>query len=187
MYRMPDISDREIVFVYANDLWRVPLEGGTALPLASPDGVETMPRFSPDGTEVAFVGNYDGGPDLYTVPTPGGVPSRVTHHPQFETLCGWTPDGRLLFHASGSSGLGRQRQLFTVAPEGGLPERLAVPYGSFGALDASGRLVYTPMDRVGRTWKRYAGGLASDLWLVDLESGESRRLTDFEGTDVHPM
>ena len=187
MMRYPAVSAESIVFSYADDLWVVDREGGVARPLASPAGLEQYPRFSPDGETIAFVGNYDGGPDLYTVPTPGGVPSRVTHHPQFETLCGWTPDGRLLFHASGSSGLGRQRQLFTVAPEGGLPERLAVPYGSFGALDASGRLVYTPMDRVGRTWKRYAGGLASDLWLVDLESGESRRLTDFEGTDVHPM
>ena len=38
MYRFPDISDDEIVFVYANDLWRVSDEGGVALPLASPDG-----------------------------------------------------------------------------------------------------------------------------------------------------
>ena len=55
MYRYPDISDDEIVFVYANDLWRVPIEGGTALPLASPEGTEGMPRFSPSGDEVAFM------------------------------------------------------------------------------------------------------------------------------------
>ena len=54
MYRYPDISDHEIVFVYANDLWRVPIEGGTALPLASPPGTEGMPRFSPSGDEVAW-------------------------------------------------------------------------------------------------------------------------------------
>ena len=36
MYRFPDISNDEIVFAYGNDLWRVPVEGGTALPLASP-------------------------------------------------------------------------------------------------------------------------------------------------------
>jgi tricorn protease len=34
MYRYPDISSQDIVFVYGNDLWRVPLDGGTALPLA---------------------------------------------------------------------------------------------------------------------------------------------------------
>jgi tricorn protease len=187
MMRYPSISRDHIVFSYAEDLWVVPREGGLASPLASPEGLEQYPRFSPDGSTIAFVGNYDGGADLYTVPVEGGVPARVTHHPQYEALCGWTPDGRLLFHANGSSGLGRQSQLYTVAPTGGLPERLPVPYGSYGALDARGRLAYTPMDRVGRTWKRYAGGLASDLWMVDLGTGESRRLTDFEGTDVFPM
>ena len=35
MYRFPDISDDEIVFVYANDLWRVSDEGGVTLPLAA--------------------------------------------------------------------------------------------------------------------------------------------------------
>ena len=97
MYRMPDISNNEIVFAYANDLWRVPIEGGTALPLASPSGVESMPRFSPDGTEVAFVGNYDGGRDIYIVPVAGGLPHRVTHHPSGERLSDWTADGDLLF------------------------------------------------------------------------------------------
>jgi tricorn protease len=187
MMRYPAISADRIVFSYADDLWVVPRAGGVAAPLASPEGLEQYPRFSPDGETIAFVGNYDGGADLYTVPVAGGVPARVTHHPQYETLCGWTPEGRLLFHANGSAGLARQSQLYTVAPTGGLPERLPVPYGSYGALDGRGRLAYTPMDRVGRTWKRYAGGLASDLWMVDLATGASRRLTDFEGTDVFPM
>ena len=74
MYRYPDISNDEIVFVYANDLWRVPIEGGTALPLASPEGTEGMPRFSPSGDEVAFMGNYGGGRDIYVVPVEGGLP-----------------------------------------------------------------------------------------------------------------
>ena len=81
MLRYPDVSDTSIVFVYANDLWLVPREGGTALPLASPPGAERNPRFSVDGTQVAFSGNYEGDSDLYTLSTKGGVPFRVTHHP----------------------------------------------------------------------------------------------------------
>ncbi len=188
MMRYPAISETRIVFSYADDLWTVGREGGLASPLASPAGLETYPRFNAAGDTIAFVGNYDGNSDLYTVATAGGVPKRVTYHPQGETLCSWTPDGRLLFHGNGLSGLGRQQRLFTVAPEGGLPTALPVPYGSFGALSADGeRLAYSPMNRVGRTWKRYAGGLASDLWLYDLASGAAERLTDFEGTDVMPM
>ena len=62
----------------------------------------------------------------------------MTHHPANEQLCDWTPDGtRLLYHQNGLGGLARQIQLFTVRADGGLPERLAVPYGANGAIMAA--------------------------------------------------
>ncbi len=188
MYRMPDISGDEIVFVYANDLWRVPIEGGTALPLASPPGVESMPRFSPDGEHVAFVGNYDGNRDIYRVPVAGGLPERLTHHPAAERLSDWTVDGDLLFSARGLGGHPREESTWRIGPDGGLPAALPMPYGANATIDKSGTWVaYTPMQRDGRTWKRYRGGMASDIWLLNLETGESRRVTDFDGTDSFPM
>ncbi len=188
MTRHPAVSATHIVFSFADDLWTVPRSGGVASPLASPPGRESFPRFSPDGKTIAFVGNYDGDTDLYTLPTVGGIPHRVTHHPQDEELCGYTPDGNLLFQANGISGIRGQKWMFTVSPKGGLPSRVPVPYGSYGSISSDGKtLAYTPFDRVGRTWKRYAGGLASEIWLMDLENGSSRQLTDYEGTDDHPM
>ena len=38
-----------------------------------------------------------------------------------------------------------------------------------------------------RTWKRYRGGLAPDLWLYDFATGSNRRLTDYPGPDQLPM
>ena len=72
MMRYPDVSQTEIVFVYANDLWVVSRDGGQARPLASPAGAEMFPKFSPDGSQIAFVGNYDGNVDLYTILSQGG-------------------------------------------------------------------------------------------------------------------
>ena len=188
MFRYPDISNEEIVFAYANDLWRVPVEGGIALPLASPDGVEVIPRFSPDGSQVAFMGNYEGNRDLYVVPTRGGMPHRVTHHPGSERLSDWGPDGTLLFSGRNMGGVPRAEMVFSVDAEGGMPEALPMPYGANATIDRSGTWVaYTPNQRDGRTWKRYRGGMASDLWLVNLETGESRQVTDWEGTDTMPM
>ncbi|MFU8829190.1 MAG: S41 family peptidase, partial [Phycisphaerales bacterium] len=72
--------------------------------------------------------------------------------------------------------------------EGGAPERLPIPYGSAGAISPDGKwLAYTPQNRDFRTWKRYRGGMASDIWLFNLETYESKRMTDFEGTDTQPM
>ena len=188
MLRFPDVSEDRIVFSYANDLWTVPREGGLAQPLASPPGTERMPRFSPDGSQIAFSGNYDGNVDLYVVPVEGGVPNRATYHPEGEIMLDWTPEGDLMFQARNYQGNARISRLFTTSPEGGLPQPLPVPYGTRGAISGDGQyLEYTPWSRDGSTWKRYRGGMATDLWLIHLPSGKATQLTDWEGTDTQPM
>lgn len=189
MLRFPDVSETHITFVYAGDIWVVEKEGGVARRLSSPPGEEIFPRFSPDGSTIAFSGNYDGNLDVYTVPSDGGVAWRVTNHPEGDRLLDWTPDGAgLLFASRMTSGVGRVNQLWTVEAAGGLPTRLPIPYGEFGALSPGGRtLAYQPSSREFKTWKRYRGGLAPEIWLFDLESGSARNLTSDPANDSLPM
>lgn len=193
LLQFPDVSKTHIVFAYANDLWLVPREGGTARKVASPPGAEVFPRFSPDGNTLAFMGNYEGGRDLYLIKLDGGNPAetaqRLTYHPAGEMLSEWTPDGEsLVFSSSGMTGMTRAPQMFTVSADGGAPKRIPVPYGSAGTISPDGKwLAYTPQNRDMRTWKRYRGGMASDIWLLNLETYESVRMTDFDGTDTQPM
>ncbi|MFK7770339.1 MAG: S41 family peptidase [Mariniblastus sp.] len=189
MMKYPDVSKDKIVFSYANELWVVNRDGGMASPLASPKGSERFPRFSPDGKTIAFSGNYEGGTDLYTIPTGGGMAERKTFHPSSELLCDWMPDGKsLIYSSNGLAGLGRQSQLFTIGVKKTLPDRMPVPYGTNGAVSADKKwLAYTPHSRDSRTWKRYRGGMASDVWLFNLKDKTSKQITDFEGTDSLPM
>jgi tricorn protease len=189
MMMTPDVSKDLIAFVYANDLWVVDKAGGTARRLASPPGMEMRPRFSPDGSRVAFQGNYEGDRDLYVVPTDGvGVSERVTYHPTNEFLCDWVDDDTLLFHAGLMHNHPKAAQLFKVSATGGLPEALPIAYGTLGAISPDGDwLAYTPHTRDNRTWKRYRGGMATDIWLFNLNTYESRRITEWEGTDTQPM
>jgi tricorn protease-like protein/C-terminal processing protease CtpA/Prc len=188
MMRFPAISADRIAFVYANDIWTAPKTGGMASPLSTRPGRESFPRFSPDGKTIAFMASYEGNSELYTLPVEGGEAFRVTHHPGTETLAGWTPDGRLLFLSNAMAGLDRTTQLYTVSPTGGMPERLPVPYGAFGSISQDGQwLAYTLHSTDSRTWKRYRGGMATDVWLFNLNDRTSRRITDWEGTDTLPM
>ena len=189
MLREPDVSDSQIAFVYAGDIWLVSKEGGTAQRLSTPRGEEMRPRFSPDGSRIAFGGNYDGNLDLYVIDAGGGVPRRLTHHPGPDVISDWYPDGRSILYASPmQSGTNRFFQFYEISEEGGLPEKLPVPYGAFGSIAADGKmLAYTLLSRDFRTWKRYRGGMAPDIWLFDLERETSQKATDDEANDSLPM
>jgi tricorn protease len=72
-------------------------------------------------------------------------------------------------------------ELYSVAPTGGLPEKLPVPYGAFADISPDGRwLAYTPHTTDNRTWKRYRGGMSTDIWLFDLKEKKSKRATTWE-------
>ncbi len=192
MLRYPDVSKDRIVFSYGGDLWTVERDGGVARPLASPPGQEMFPKFSPDGQSIAFVGNYDGDRDLYLIDSFGGLAERLTYHPANETLQDWAGDGKLLFSAGLSSGNPRPittSQLYLLdLDDPSVPEELPVPYGASASLGEDGKtLAYTPHSRDFRTWKRYRGGMATDIWMFDLDSKEATNATEWEGTDTAPM
>ncbi len=187
--RYPAVSETQIAFTYAGDIWLMSKKGGTATRLSSPPGEESFPRFSPDGAQLAFSGHYDGNMDIYVVPVTGGVPTRVTHHGASDRVVSWYPDGKHLLFASGmTSPRNRFNQLFKVPARGGLPERLPVPYGEFGDLSPDGRtLAYIPVSVDFRTWKRYRGGMNPDIWLFDLETFAATNLTQAVAADAAPM
>ncbi|MCU0256302.1 MAG: PDZ domain-containing protein, partial [Vicinamibacterales bacterium] len=188
MLRYPDVSATHITFVYAGDIWVVARGGGLASRLSSPAGEEMYPRFSPDGSTIAFSASYDGNLDAYVVPTLGGEPVRLTHHPMPERVVDWHPDGRVLFASSRESGRQRYNQFYLVGPGGGLPEKLPVPYGEYGSFSPDGRqLAYVPQSQANRTWKRYRGGWAADIWIFDLRSLDARKVAADAANDEFPM
>lgn len=189
MLRYPDVSADLITFVYAGDIWIAPKEGGAAHRLSSPRGEESFPRFSPDGLSIAFSANYDGASDIYVVATAGGLPLRLTHHPSEDRMLDWYPDGKSILFATGmTSSRNRFNQLYKTSVQGGLPEKLPLPYGEFGSIAPDGKtLAYIMISRDFRTWKRYRGGMAPDIWLFDLEELTSKKVTHGDSNDAHPM
>ena len=190
LFRYPDVSKTQIVFTYANDLWVMPKEGGTAIRLSSPSGVESFPKFSPDGNSIAFSGNYDGNLDVYVIQAGGGVPSRLTEHGLPDRVVDWTPDGKRILFASGrESGRERFNQLFTVSSAGGMADKLPLAYGEFGSYSANGKqMAVTFRSTVFRTWKRYRGGLSADIYLFNFDNLSSENISaNNDAADEFPM
>jgi hypothetical protein len=67
-YRYPTLAGDRVIFVCEDDLWSAPLEGGAAVRLTASPGACSTPRLSPDGTQIAFIANDEGHPELYVMP-----------------------------------------------------------------------------------------------------------------------
>jgi tricorn protease len=199
LLRFPDLHGDQVVFSYAGNLWIADTSGGVARQLTSHPGQELFAKFSPDGEHIAFTGQYDGGEQVYVIPVSGGEPLRLTWYPSEGPLparwgydhqvYGWTPDGSaVLFRSAREAfGLGDSR-LYTVKLEGGLPEALPMVISGAGALSPDGkRAVFSPLFRDFRTWKRYEGGWAQDLYLFELDGSGSQNITNHVRTDRDPM
>jgi tricorn protease len=196
LLQRPAMNQNLIVFSYAGDLWSVPRQGGVAQRLTTGNGIESDPAFSPDGKTLAFTGEYDGNVDVFTVPVAGGVPKRITYHPAADRAVGWTPDGKRILFRSTRDSYSRYAQLYTVSVEGGLPEVLPLPMAYAGAYSADGkRMIYEPVDggqfanegSAFVSWRRYRGGRASYLWLIDLATLNTRKIPRTDSNDFNPM
>jgi len=199
LLRFPDIHADKVVFCYAGDLWLAPASGGTATRLTAHPGQELFPKFSPDGRWIAFTGQYDGDEQVYVVPAAGGVPKQLTYYPARGPLparwgydnqvYGWTKDGKQVLFRSMRDGWDlTDTRLYTISMEGGLPEPLPMPVSGAGDISPDGkRVVYSPLVRDFRTWKRYQGGWAQDLYIFDLATGAAENITNHPRTDRDPM
>jgi tricorn protease len=199
LLRFPDIQGDRVVFTYAGDLWTAPAAGGTAARITAAPGEELFGRFSPDGRSIAFTGQYDGDEQVYVMPAGGGVPKQLTFYPARGPLpprwgydnqvYGWTVDGKgVLFRSLRDSWDLGDSKLYTVAVAGGMPEALPMPQSGAGAFSPDGtQVVYSPLFRDFRAWKRYKGGWAQDLWIFDLSGERAKQITNYPGADRDPM
>jgi tricorn protease len=199
--RFPATHGDRIVFGWAGDLYTVAASGGVARRLTSAAGYEMFPRFSPDGRWLAFTGQYDGNTEVYVMPADGGVPRRLTWTSTLgrddvsdrmgpnNIVLGWKNDGKsILFRSRMNSFNDFIGQLFLVPLEGGLPEPLPLPRGGFASYSPDDtKLAFNRVFREFRTWKRYRGGMADDVWLYDFATRKTTNLTANPAQDVFPM
>ncbi|MCP4453868.1 MAG: peptidase S41 [Planctomycetes bacterium] len=188
LLRFPDVHEDTVVFVHGEDIWKASTRGGLAQRLTIHDGQERFPKFSPDGEQIAFTGAYDGNSDVYVMSVHGGAITRVTYHPGADTMVGWHPhSGKILFR-SARAAYSRFERLYLISPDGSGLEELMMHEAVAGSFSGDGSLIaYNRIARETRTWKRYQGGTAQDLWLFDMKTHKDRRLTEFTGTDRIPM
>ena len=201
LLRFPAIHGNQIVFTYAGDLYTVPLNGGVARKLTNDVGFEMFPRFSHDGKWIAFTGQYDGNTEVYVIPSEGGVPKRLTYTATLgrddvsdrmgpnNLVMGWMHDNKhIVFRSRMREFNDFKGQLYLASVDGGLTEQLPLPRGGFCSYSPDNKmLAYNRIFREFRTWKRYRGGMADDIWIYDFTTKKTENITNNEALDIIPM
>ena len=191
-YRQPALHGDTVVFYAESDLWKVPLEGGTAQRLTTHLERERYPCISPDGRTVAFTASYDGTHEIYLMPLEGGRPTRLT----YEGVSGrrgpravsWRSNSELVY-ATWYFARRDTHQLAVLDIESGKRRVVPLEQASDGEFADDGRtLFFTRLPRQGSFAKRYRGGLIENLWRYRESDPEAVPLTaDFDGTSRAPM
>lgn len=189
LMRFPAVHGDEIVFTYASDLW-IASRGGNSFArrLTSHPGAETRAYFSPDGSMVAFSAQYDGNQDIYVMPSGGGEPKRLTFEPEQDICAGWTPDGKIAYTSSHGSFTNRQRKLWLINPNGGMPQETPVAEAADVCFSPDGsKVAYNRQGSNRFNWRRYRGGSQGVISIYDLKSNTYKELPHERENSWNPM
>jgi tricorn protease len=191
LLRNPSLSQDRIAFLYADDVWTVPRQGGEARRLTSEGTVTAGPFYSPDNSQIAYSANVGGVNDVYVIAATGGVPRRLTWDGEASgsAAVGWTPDGRQVLFASQRASYSDFPRLFSIRADGiGGAQLLPLPSAAQGSISPDGRtLAYVPYKQWQAAWKRYRGGQTTPVWLVDLKSLDLEKIPRENSNDSHPV
>lgn len=186
----PDIHGDMVVYTAEGDLWLGSISEHAAKRITSDPGTEYNAHFSPDGKWIAYSAQYEGGTDVYVMPTAGGAPKRLTFDPSRAEVQGWTPDGSAVLFRSRRPAPGyypEEDHLYVVPLSGGRAQILPIPRGDFGSVGPNGLVAYVPASFEWANWFHYQGGSADKIWLADTKAVSFKKLTDSPGVDTTPV
>jgi len=199
--RFPQPYGDRIVFVADGNVWSVPKTGGTAMRMTSAAGQDLMPRVSPDGRWIAYTEANKSGTDIWVIPASGGTARRLTYHPATEAGTGgrhgpdnmvvtWTPDSTSVVYLTKRDQWNSWiQEMWRVPVAGGAPTPMPIDSAVGLATYAPDghTIAYNRIFRNFRTWKRYNGGLAQQVFTYDFDSKALTQITDWSGTNTSPM
>lgn len=159
--------------------------------LTDTPGYDAECSFSPDGTQLLFVSDRDGDPDIYVAHADGSHVKQLTNHPGYDGGPFFSPDGQWIAYRTDR----QEKDLLQI--------HIMKADGTSDVSITKGRSVHwAPYWHPTKPWLIWTGADHSDptvrpnydLWLVQyeadqlsIECGSPLRITDHPGADVLPV
>jgi eukaryotic-like serine/threonine-protein kinase len=157
-------------------IWRLGRDQGRAREIATIErltveaGAEQFPGFSPDGKWIVYAGEASGNVDIYLRAMGGQAFNLTSDTPAADYQPAFSPDGERIAFRSDREGGG----LFVMGRTGEAVRRLT--HAGFNpAWSHDGRRIAFTTEAV--TFNPYSRETNSELWVVDVEAGDARRVT----------
>jgi len=169
-----------LTFSWRGKLWSVPSTGGTVRRLTLHQAADRYPRYSPDGGQIAFSRETPQGSQLLVMPAQGGTPRQLTFHSAGYTMADWFPDGQSIMAQSRRDHFWRHNErYFRVTVNARSAEKLLFDdYAAEAVLSPDGKRILFTREGVSWTRKGYRGSQAAQIWLLQLETGEFKKVLD---------
>jgi len=171
----------EVCFVFDNDLWIVPFEGGIPRRITNTPSREWNPQWSPDGKLIAFSSNRDGQVYVYTMPASGGEAKVVVREEM--GLSEWFSDSRHLLVTKYSTRWGQS--FYKAALDGSRPVLIAEVASRFATLSPDNKSIVFQQNGYSRR-EAYKGSGNGELWQLEIATKKYRKLTDTALSELYP-
>ena len=182
---------KSVAFCYKGDIWVVSAEGGRALQITTNPAYDSDPVWTPDGKQIVFSSTREGSKDIWRTSAEGGRPVRLTAYPGNEIPKAVRADGSVVFLASIQNdvrygGFPGEGQVYTVSPDGGLPQQVISMQMSELSIRPDGAFLYEDYKGYEDPFrKHHTSAVTRDVWLW--ADGAFKKLSDFEGEDRQPV
>ncbi len=168
---------RALTVSAAENIYRLPLEGGPAERLTASEARDVHASWAPDGSALAFGSYRDGDAEIFVASSDGSGARSLTDDDADDGAPAWSPDGREIAFMKET---GEHWQIWVMAADGSNQRRLTRSDGN----DWNPR--WSPDGR----WivfesSRHEGD-QDEIYLIRPDGTGERRLTDTPGNDIYP-